>query len=127
LAAQQWSGSSLRALSLGWNRGSQCPVHAQPSLLMPCRQNLHSSGFHSFSSSFTNQFDNQHYRAQANTKSDLVDQRQVPEFITDAVNKYVNTHRTVLNRGNAEEPGREYHRIVDDLHRTRSKGTGDSS
>jgi hypothetical protein len=26
---------------------------------MPCRQNLHSSGFHSFSSSFTNQFDNQ--------------------------------------------------------------------
>jgi hypothetical protein len=38
------------------------------------------------------------------TKSNLVDQRQVPEFITDAVNKYVNTHRTVLNRGNAEEP-----------------------
>ena len=33
-----------------------------------------------------------------------MDQRQVPEFITDAVNKYVNTHRTVLNRGNAEEP-----------------------
>jgi hypothetical protein len=38
------------------------------------------------------------------TKSDLVDQRQVPEFITDAVNKYVNAHRTVLNRGNAEQP-----------------------
>jgi integrase len=38
------------------------------------------------------------------TKSDLVDQRQVPEFITDAVNKYVSTHRTVLNHGNAEQP-----------------------
>ena len=38
------------------------------------------------------------------TKSNLVDQRQVPEFITDAVNKYVNTHRTVLNHGNAEQP-----------------------
>jgi integrase len=37
------------------------------------------------------------------TKSNLVDQRQVPEFITDAVNKYVNTHRMVLNCGNAEQ------------------------
>ena len=37
-------------------------------------------------------------------KSDRVDQRQVPEFITDLVNKYVNTHRKVLSRGNAEEP-----------------------
>ena len=37
------------------------------------------------------------------TKTDRVDQRQVPEFITDVVNKYVNTHRTVLSRGNAEE------------------------
>jgi hypothetical protein len=38
------------------------------------------------------------------TKSDLVDQRQVPGFITDAVDKYINTHRTVLNHGNAEQP-----------------------
>src|ERR1700731_492929 len=38
------------------------------------------------------------------TKSNLVDQRQVPEFITDAVDKYINTHRTVLNHGNAEQP-----------------------
>jgi hypothetical protein len=37
------------------------------------------------------------------TKSNFVDQRQVPEFITDTVNKYVTTHRMVLNRGNAEE------------------------
>lgn len=38
------------------------------------------------------------------TKSHRVDQRQVPEFITDAVDKYVNTHRMVLNQGNAEQP-----------------------
>jgi integrase len=38
------------------------------------------------------------------TKSHRVDQRQVPEFITDAVEKYVNTHRMVVNRGNAEQP-----------------------
>jgi len=37
------------------------------------------------------------------TKTEYVDQRQVPEFITEVVNKYVNTHRTVLSRGNAEE------------------------
>ncbi len=38
------------------------------------------------------------------TNSNRVDQRQVPEFITHVVNKYVNTHRTVLSRGNAGEP-----------------------
>jgi integrase len=38
------------------------------------------------------------------TKTDRVDQRQVPQFITDLVNKYVNTYRAVLSRGNAEEP-----------------------
>jgi len=37
------------------------------------------------------------------TKSNRVDQRQVPEFMTDAINRYLNTHRPVLNRGNAEE------------------------
>jgi integrase len=37
------------------------------------------------------------------TKSHRVDQRQVPEFITDAVNKYVNVHRPVLSRDKAEE------------------------
>jgi integrase len=37
------------------------------------------------------------------TKSDFVDQRQSPEFITEAVNKYVNIHRTVLNRSNSEQ------------------------
>ncbi len=38
------------------------------------------------------------------TKSNRVDQRQVPEFVTNTVNRYVDTHRTVLNCGNAEEP-----------------------
>ena len=38
------------------------------------------------------------------TKSNLVDQREVPEFMTEAVNKYVNIHRTVLNRGNSQQP-----------------------
>jgi integrase len=37
------------------------------------------------------------------TKSNRVDQRQVPEFMTDAINRYLNTHRSVLNRGNAED------------------------
>ena len=37
-----------------------------------------------------------------NTKSHRVDERQVPEFITDAVNSYVKTHRAVLCRGDAE-------------------------
>ena len=37
------------------------------------------------------------------TKSHRVDQRQVPEFITDVVNRYINTHRPVLCRGNAEQ------------------------
>jgi integrase len=37
------------------------------------------------------------------TKCDLVDQRQVPEFITDAVNRYLKKHRTALNRGNATQ------------------------
>jgi integrase len=36
------------------------------------------------------------------TKSHRVDERQVPEFITDAVDSYVKTHRVVLCRGNAE-------------------------
>jgi integrase len=36
------------------------------------------------------------------TKSHRVDERQVPEFVTDAVNKYVKTHRAVLCRGDAE-------------------------
>jgi integrase len=36
------------------------------------------------------------------TKSHRVDHRQVPEFITDAVNSYVNTHRKVLCRTSAE-------------------------
>ena len=36
------------------------------------------------------------------TKSHRVDERQVPEFITDAVNSYVKTHRAVLCRGDAE-------------------------
>jgi integrase len=35
------------------------------------------------------------------TKSHRVDERQVPEFITDAVNSYVKTHRAVLCRGDA--------------------------
>jgi integrase len=33
------------------------------------------------------------------TKSHRVDERQVPEFITDAVNNYVNIHRAVLRSG----------------------------
>lgn len=36
------------------------------------------------------------------TKSHRVDERQVPEFITAAVNSYVKTHRAVLCRGGAE-------------------------
>ena len=36
------------------------------------------------------------------TKSRRIDERQVPEFITDAVNSYVKTHRVVLSRGDAE-------------------------
>jgi integrase len=36
------------------------------------------------------------------TKSHRVDERKVPEFITDAVNRYVKTHRAVLCRGDAE-------------------------
>jgi integrase len=35
------------------------------------------------------------------TKSRRVDERQVPEFITDAVNSYVETHRAVLCRDDA--------------------------
>jgi site-specific recombinase XerD len=37
------------------------------------------------------------------TKSNLVDQRQVPEFMTDIVDSYVSTHHKVLSRGNAEQ------------------------
>ena len=36
------------------------------------------------------------------TKSHRVDERQVPEFITDLVDSYINTHRAVLCRGEAE-------------------------
>ena len=36
------------------------------------------------------------------TKSRRVDERQVPEFITDTVNSYIETHRAVLCRGDAE-------------------------
>jgi integrase len=36
------------------------------------------------------------------TKSHRVDERQVPEFITDAVNSYVETHRAILCSGAAE-------------------------
>jgi site-specific recombinase XerD len=36
------------------------------------------------------------------TKSHRVDERQVPDFITDAVNDYVKSHRAVLCRGDAE-------------------------
>ena len=36
------------------------------------------------------------------TKSHRVDERQVPEFITDLVDSYINTHRAVLCRGDAE-------------------------
>jgi integrase len=35
------------------------------------------------------------------TKSHRVDERQVPVFMTDMVNSYINTHRTVLCRDNA--------------------------
>jgi integrase len=38
-----------------------------------------------------------------NTKSHRVDERQVPEFINEAVNNYFRTHRAVLCRGNAEQ------------------------
>jgi integrase len=38
-----------------------------------------------------------------NTKSHRVDERQVPEFITDVVNRYVTTHRLVLCRGVAAQ------------------------
>lgn len=34
-----------------------------------------------------------------NTKSHRMDERQVPEFITDVVNRYIKTHRIVLCRG----------------------------
>ena len=37
------------------------------------------------------------------TKSKRVDQRQVPEFITDLVNNYVNKHRPVLCRNDASQ------------------------
>jgi integrase len=37
------------------------------------------------------------------TKSNRVDQRQVPEFITALVDQYLDTYRTVLNRGNTDE------------------------
>jgi integrase len=37
------------------------------------------------------------------TKSHRVDERQVPEFVTDAVNSYITTHRPVLCRGDAEQ------------------------
>ena len=39
-----------------------------------------------------------------NTKSHRVDERQVPEFINEAVNNYVKIHRAVLCRDNAEQP-----------------------
>lgn len=42
------------------------------------------------------------HTASENTKSHRVDERQVPEFITDAVNRYVKTHRAVLCRDDAE-------------------------
>jgi integrase len=37
------------------------------------------------------------------TKVFRVDQRQVPEFITDVVDSYINTHRPVLCRGDVEQ------------------------
>jgi integrase len=40
--------------------------------------------------------------ASEDTKSHRIDERQVPEFITDAVNSYVKTHRAVLWRGDAK-------------------------
>jgi integrase len=36
------------------------------------------------------------------TKSHHVDQRQVPEFMNQAINRYIETHRAVLCRGAAE-------------------------
>ena len=36
------------------------------------------------------------------TKSRRVDERQIPEFITDAVNSYIETHRAVLCHGDTE-------------------------
>ena len=35
------------------------------------------------------------------TKSRRVDERQVPEFITDTINRYIETHRTILCGGDA--------------------------
>jgi integrase len=37
------------------------------------------------------------------TKSHRVDERQVPEFITDVVNSYIKTHRPIMCRGDAEQ------------------------
>jgi integrase len=37
------------------------------------------------------------------TKSRRMDERQVPEFITDVVNSYIKTHRPVLCHGNGEQ------------------------
>ena len=37
------------------------------------------------------------------TKSCRIDQRQVPEFITEVIDRYVKTHRPVLCGGNAEQ------------------------
>src|SRR6266850_1475631 len=37
-----------------------------------------------------------------NTKSHRVDERQVPEFITDVVNSYIKAHRLVLSRGDGK-------------------------
>ena len=37
------------------------------------------------------------------TKSHRVDARQVPEFITEVLDKYINTHRPILARGNEEQ------------------------
>jgi site-specific recombinase XerD len=39
----------------------------------------------------------------ASPKSKRVDERQVPKFITEKVNRYINTHRPVLRRGNSEQ------------------------
>ena len=43
------------------------------------------------------------WRAQRARKSHRVDQRQVPEFVTDVVDRYINVHRPILCRGNAEQ------------------------
>jgi integrase len=37
------------------------------------------------------------------TKSKRVDERQVPKFVTDAVNSYIDVHRAILCRGNIRE------------------------